>query len=149
MKRLLLLAGLGLLASTSLTSAATDADCMASWKLADAGNRGMLTEEDGSRYYAAMRVAQKPIMDGKLTQSSFQENCAANTFATLKPDPNAPIPGANSFTEAQAKDRAIAAGLTSISSLKKDDIGVWRGTGNDGAKGINVAVDYVGNVVSN
>jgi len=60
----------------------------------------------------------------------------------------APIKGANSFTEAQAKDRALAAGLTSVSSLVKDGDGIWRGTAMKNGKTQKVAVDFKGNVVS-
>ena len=68
---------------------------------------------------------------------------------TAKSDPNAPLPGANSFTEAQASDRAIAAGFTPTTGLKKDDKGVWRGTASDGNKSVAIAIDYKGNVVVN
>jgi putative membrane protein len=58
------------------------------------------------------------------------------------------LKGANSFTEAQAKDRALAAGLTSVSSLVKDGDGIWRGTAMKDGKTRKVAVDFKGNVVS-
>ena len=57
--------------------------------------------------------------------------------------------GANSFTEGQAKDRAIAhGGVDSVSDLKKDDDGIWRGTASQGGKSVQIAVDYKGNVVT-
>ena len=59
----------------------------------------------------------------------------------------APLKGANSFTENQAKDRIIAAGFTNVSALAKDGDGIWRGTATKGDKSMNVAVDYKGNVV--
>jgi putative membrane protein len=62
-------------------------------------------------------------------------------------DPNAPLTGANSFTESQAKDRIEKAGFTQVSSLKKDDNGIWRGTAMRGGTQTNVALDYRGNVV--
>ena len=63
-------------------------------------------------------------------------------------DPNAPLAGANSFTENQAKERIEKAGLTQVSNLKKDDNGIWRGSAMLGGKQTNVALDYRGNVVA-
>jgi hypothetical protein len=68
----------------------------------------------------------------------------------LRPDQGlagAPLKGANSFTEGQAKDRAVAYGATEVASLKKDDDGVWRGMAKEDGKSGEVAVDYKGNVV--
>ena len=63
-------------------------------------------------------------------------------------DPNAPLPGANSFTENQAKERMEKAGLTQVTDLKKDDQGIWRGRAMLGGKQTDVALDYRGNVVA-
>ena len=63
-------------------------------------------------------------------------------------DANAPLAGANSFTEAQAKERMEKAGFTQVSNLKKDDQGIWRATGMHGGKQTNVALDFRGNVVA-
>jgi len=63
-------------------------------------------------------------------------------------DPNAPLPGANSFTENQAKERIEKAGLTQVSNLKKDDQGIWRARAMLGGKQTDVALDYRGNVVA-
>ena len=54
--------------------------------------------------------------------------CQSDIFMAKAPEPGAPLKGANSFTEGQAKDRALAAGFTSVSSLVKDGDGIWRGT---------------------
>ena len=43
------------------------------------------------------------------------------------PNPGAPVAGANSFTEGQAKSRIEEKGFKNVSDLKKDDAGVWRG----------------------
>lgn len=59
----------------------------------------------------------------------------------------APLEGANSFTEAQAKQRIVDAGYTGVSALAKDDRGVWRGTAMKSGKSASVAVDFKGNVV--
>ncbi|QDC02748.1 DUF4142 domain-containing protein [Mesorhizobium sp. 8] len=60
----------------------------------------------------------------------------------------APVPGANSFTEAQAKDRIQNAGYADVSGLAKDDNGVWRGQATKDGKTLSVALDYQGNVTS-
>ena len=76
----------------------------------------------------------------------------AQTAPTTPPsksnDANAPVPGANSFTEAQAKDRMEKAGFTEVTDLKKDDHGIWRASAKQGAKIVTVTVDYRGNVVA-
>ncbi len=61
----------------------------------------------------------------------------------------APVEGANSFTEDQAKERLIEAGYMDVASLKLDDKGVWRGTAMKDGKSVNVALDYQGNIVAN
>jgi hypothetical protein len=63
-------------------------------------------------------------------------------------DPNAPLPGANSFTETQAKQRIEKAGFTQVSNLKKDDQGIWRATAKQGDKQTKVALDFRGNVIA-
>jgi putative membrane protein len=60
---------------------------------------------------------------------------------------NPPLPGANSFTEAQARERIAAAGFADVKELKKDDQGVWRGMAKKGDQQVNVALDFKGNVV--
>ena len=59
---------------------------------------------------------------------------------------NAPVAGRNSFTEAQAKGRIEAAGFTDVSELKKDDDGVWRGTGMKAGAKSDVSLDFQGNI---
>jgi hypothetical protein len=78
---------------------------------------------------------------------------------TLKPDnpaiktaegnnPGAPVSGANSFTEAQAKSHIEAKGYSNVSALKKDKNGIWHGTAvKDGSLPAHVSLDYQGNVV--
>lgn len=63
------------------------------------------------------------------------------------PNPGAPVAGANSFTEGQAKSRIEANGFTNVTGLKKDDAGVWRGTASKGSQSMSVSVDFQGNVV--
>ena len=63
------------------------------------------------------------------------------------PNPGAPVAGANSFTESQAKSRIEDKGFKDVSALKKDDKGVWRGKASRDGKSVNVSVDFQGNVV--
>jgi hypothetical protein len=60
----------------------------------------------------------------------------------------APEAGANSFTEAQAKDHIEKAGFTQVSGLRKDDQGIWRATAKKGAAQVNVSLDFRGNVAT-
>lgn len=61
----------------------------------------------------------------------------------------APVPGANSFTMAQAQKRIEERGFTQVSGLKKDDQSIWRGQAVKDGKQVNVALDYQGNVTAN
>jgi hypothetical protein len=86
-------------------------------------------------------------------QPARSANPDANTPAVNSPNsppnPNAPVVGANSFTEGQARSRIEAKGFENVSGLQKDDAGVWRGKASQGGKTINVSVDFQGNVVAN
>ena len=149
MKRTALLASLAILCCTPAL-AATDADCDALWKQADANSDGSLSGTEASRYAASMRVQSKNLpADGTIGKDAFRENCKADVFATTEVDPGAPLEGANSFTEGQAQDRVVAAGYADVSALTKDGRGIWRGTGMKDGKSVKVAVDYKGNVVAN
>jgi len=64
-------------------------------------------------------------------------------------NPGAPVAGANSFTESQAKSRIEAAGYTGVSGLMKDKSGVWRGTASKSGHTTTVSIDYQGNVTAN
>ncbi|MGO4285244.1 PepSY domain-containing protein [Bosea sp. TAB14] len=61
-------------------------------------------------------------------------------------DKNAPLPGANSFTEGQAKSRLEANGYSQVGPLTKDANGVWKGSATHGGAKVNVTVDYRGNI---
>ena len=72
-----------------------------------------------------------------------------NNNAVNSPDQknsNAPVSGANSFTEGQAKSRIEQAGYSGVTELKKDDNGVWRGKATKGGAASNVSIDFQGNV---
>jgi len=74
-------------------------------------------------------------------------NTPAVNSPNSPPNPGAPVAGANSFTEGQARSRIEAKGFKNISDLQKDDAGVWRGKASQDGKVMNVSVDFQGNVV--
>jgi hypothetical protein len=148
MKSLLMVAAMAATCAAMPAYAATDAECQAMWTKADANHDGVLSDAEAMRYAAAMRVREAKISaEGKINEAAFMEACKGDVYATPAPDPGAPLKGANSFTEGQAKDRAIAHGATDVGSLTKDDNGVWRGAAKQDGKAAQVAVDYKGNVV--
>jgi hypothetical protein len=59
----------------------------------------------------------------------------------------APVAGANSFTEGQARSRMEAHGYTNVGVLTKDDNSIWRGKAMKDGTSVNVALDYQGNIV--
>lgn len=83
-------------------------------------------------------------MDDKTSATSTTP--AVTTTDTA--NPAAPVPGANSFTEDQAKSRIEDAGFSDVSKLTKDDQGIWRGQATKDGKSTAVALDYQGNVVA-
>ncbi len=144
-----LLAAVACLFISSPALAMTETECADMWTKADANADGTLTAAESERYSAWMRVAEKSMAaDGAINEAMFKENCMADVFVTASVDEGAPLEGANSFTEGQAQDRIIAAGLTAPSTLTKDDKGIWRGTATEGGESMEVAVDYKGNVVT-
>ena len=148
MKQILLVAAAAAAFTAMPAYAATDVECQAMWTKADVNKDGVLSDMEAQRYAAAMRVSErKASADGRIDQTSFLEACKADVYTTRQTDAGAPLKGANSFTEGQAKDRALSQGLTDVSGLKKDDDGVWRGTATQDGKPVQVAVDFKGNVV--
>ena len=60
----------------------------------------------------------------------------------------APVEGANSFTEGQAKDRITEAGYADVTDLKLDDKGVWQAKATKDGTPVMVSLDYQGNIVA-
>jgi hypothetical protein len=79
-------------------------------------------------------------------QTPPRTNTPAVTTPNSPPNPAAPVPGANSFTEGQAKSRIEARGYTQVSGLTKDADGVWRGKATKAGKTVSVSLDFQGNV---
>src|SRR5436190_12255028 len=72
-------------------------------------------------------------------QAQPPANCDANTPAVnspnAPPNPGAPVAGANSFTEGQAKSRIESSGYGNVSELRKDDQGGMARQGHEGRQG--------------
>jgi hypothetical protein len=60
----------------------------------------------------------------------------------------APVPGKNSFTQAEARKRLESFGYTHVATLHKDAQSIWRGTATKGGKQVPVSLDYQGNIVT-
>lgn len=58
----------------------------------------------------------------------------------------APVAGANSFTEGEAKSRIEARGFANVTQLRKDEQGIWRGRAQRNGTMVDVALDFQGNV---
>ncbi|KQT10022.1 hypothetical protein ASG40_09935 [Methylobacterium sp. Leaf399] len=56
--------------------------------------------------------------------------------------------GANSFTEAQVKERFAKMGFGTVKDLRKDDAGIWRGTAEHAGKPVTIGMDFKGNVAA-
>ncbi len=63
-------------------------------------------------------------------------------------NPNAPVPGKNSFTEDQAKKRLSDAGYTNIMNLKLGEDGIWRADAARDGQPFKVQLDFQGNVTT-
>ena len=128
--------------------AASDADCQAMWAKADVNHDGVLSDAEAMRYAAAMRVRETTVpADGKLTQAAFMDACKADVYATATPDAGAPLKGANSFTEGQAKDRAMAHGATDIGPIARTATGCGAVRPSWTASPLRSPSTYKGNVV--
>jgi hypothetical protein len=94
---------------------------------------------------AAVAVAAIALV----SDAALAQTTTTTTPSTQSGTQQPPVAGANSFTEAQAKDRIEKAGYAEVTGLKKDDQGIWRATAKQGQKQVNVALDFQGNVVTN
>jgi hypothetical protein len=97
---------------------------------------------------AAFAQSNTGAATGSGSTSSGQggRNEAVNTDSTQSTS-RAPAPGANSFTEGEARRRMEASGFQNVMDLKKDDQGIWRGKATKDGKQSTVSLDYRGNVV--
>ena len=88
---------------------------------------------------------------GSSAAQPMNSNDSSNPAVTHKPADSPQTsgtvePGANSFTEAQARSRLEAQGFSNVAELRKDDQGIWRGKAQRDGKSVSVAIDYKGTV---
>jgi hypothetical protein len=89
---------------------------------------------------AVAQTQNPPAKDGP-------QNSAINTESSSNRQVNAPVAGANSFTEGEAKSRIEKMGFANVSDLTTADNGVWRGRAMQSGQMVDVRVDYQGNVI--
>jgi sporulation protein YlmC with PRC-barrel domain len=121
--------------------------------------KDQLTSLPGYRYGNASRrgtvypysedLAANPYLAKDQPDTGVANNAKTSTSSngTMASNEVPPFPGANSFTESQARSRIEEQGFTAVTGLKKDDQGIWRGTAMKNGKTVSVALDYKGNVV--
>jgi len=98
-----------------------------------------------------LKMHQEMIEKIASTMGDTSSATSSTTPAVATKDtanPAAPVPGANSFTEDQAKTRIQDAGFSDVTALSKDDQGIWRGQATKDGKKTAIALDYQGNVVA-
>ena len=86
-----------------------------------------------------------------MAQTTPAPTADGSTPAVATPGANnapAPVEGANSFTEDQAKIRMEESGVSGVKDLMKNDKGIWMASGMKDGKTVSVALDYQGNVVA-
>ena len=107
------------------------------------------------RYGFATLAVLSALTTAAIAQSSTTQPSgntgSSNPAVTHKPADSpqttgAVEPGANSFTEAQARSRLEAQGFGNVTELRKDDQGIWRGKAQKGGKSVSVSIDYKGTV---
>ena len=73
---------------------------------------------------------------------------SANPNANATGDGNAALePGANSFTEGQARRRIEDRGYSNVDQLHKDQNSIWQAEAMKDGRRVRVGVDFRGNVV--
>ena len=101
------------------------------------------------RTYLVIAAVAAIISTPAIAQPANRDaNTPAVNAPNSPPNPGAPVAGANSFTEGQAKSRIESNGFANVSELRKDDQGVWRGKAMKDGKSVNVSLDFQGNVTA-
>ena len=97
----------------------------------------------------AIKEGSEIVVMGTMAKNGTNTVNARTVKTTEGNNPGAPVTGANSFTEGQAKSRIEARGFTNVSALAKDDKGIWRGSAMQNGTSVQVSLDFQGNVVAN
>lgn len=92
-------------------------------------------------------TGEKDRAEGPVVSTSqAPRNEAVDTAPTA--GETGPTPGANSYTEAQAKSAIESAGYTAVGPLTQNANGLWHGTATKDGKEASVSVDYKGAVTA-
>src|SRR4029453_6762340 len=97
---------------------------------------------------AALVAVAIPAMAQQTPPANRDANTPAVNTPNSPPNPAAPVAGANSFTEGQAKSRLESNGYANVSELRKEDKGVWRGKAMKDGKSVTVSLDFQGNITA-
>ncbi len=101
------------------------------------------------RTYLVIAAAAAMLTSNAMAQPANRDaNTPAVNSPNTPPNPGAPVAGSNSFTEGQAKSRIELNGFASVSELRKDEQGVWRGKAVKDGKTVTVSLDFQGNVTA-
>jgi hypothetical protein len=109
--------------------------------IALAATAGLLAACSGQKAGEADRT-EGPVVSA----SEAPRNAAVDTTPTT--GETAQTPGANSFTEAQARGAIESAGYANVGALTQDPQGLWMGKATKGGAEANVSVDYKGAVTA-
>jgi len=107
-----------------------------------------LIREKSMRMLSVMAIATAASLavGGTISQAQQPPASYPAIKTTRGNNANAPVPGANSFTMAQAKSLLQSKGFSNISALKKGKSGIWRGTAEKVGQLMDANVDFQGNV---
>ena len=89
---------------------------------------------------AADDAAEAPVVSEAETPMNAPIDTTPTTGETVQ------TPGANSFTESQARGAIESAGYTEVGPLTKTDQGLWQGEATKAGSKAKVSVDYKGAV---
>jgi hypothetical protein len=89
-------------------------------------------------------VAAVAVLAACQPDSEKTNPAVATDEAKAERETAAPAAGANSFTEAQARDHATKAGYAGVGTLTQATDGTWQGPATKDGASVTVVVDYQG-----
>lgn len=108
----------------------------------DVNADGHLSQAEAELAYARSRVGDVTVGNQGISKDEYAALCASPDWAENIPEEGAPFEGANSFSEEQARDRAVARNVIAVSALTLDEQGIWRGRGTLNDETVSIAIDY-------
>lgn len=102
----------------------------------------------GNPSAAAATIPNSVVSTDRNSPGSTSSPAAVSTTGQPSRTTEAPVAGANSFTEGQAKARMESRGYSNVTRLRKDDQGIWRASATKDGQQVSVSLDYQGNVVA-